>query len=383
MGYIENRLPVALANLGHDVHVIASDGQVYYTSPRYQDIYERFLGPRFVATEVSRKEGFSLYRLPHFSFKHLLGMKGLAKRLSAIEPDVVQVMDHVSFSALQSAFWCTRTRTPLFTSSHMHLSAFGRVRPGLLGRGTLWVSSWLPGRMVSKATAKSYTISNDAAELAERFLGVEREKVAITPLGVDTRIFRPPETLDDLEARDRLRSRLGFVDEEIVCIYSGRFTQEKDPRLLAQAIEQLRTKRLPFRGLFVGEGPQQGLISRIDGNVTVPFVGFHEIADYYRAADIGVWPRQESTSMLDAGASGLPLVVSDRVQVRERIAEGGLTYVEGDPDDLAARLNGLLNPELRRMLGSQGARAIRETLSWERLAELRVGEYVAALRGTA
>ena len=379
MGYIENRLPVALADLGHEVHVIASDGQVYYTSHDYQEIYERFLGPRFVPTGTTQREGFTLHRLPHVAFKDLLGIRGLTKLLSAIAPDIVQVMDHVSLSALQSAYWCTRKRAPLFTASHMHASAFKPAMSRLKIRTWLWAYLWLPGRLVSSVVKRCYTISEDASDVAHRYLGVQQNKLRIVPLGVDAKLFHPTGTPAEEERREALRSRLGFRDDEIVCIYTGRLTEQKNPLLLAQAVHSQREQGLPFRGLFVGEGPQNAAISSLEGNILLGFVSFPDLPDYYRASDIAVWPTQESTSMLDAAASGLPLVVSNRVQVRERIAEGGTVYEEGSGADLASKLKALADPGRRRELGSRGASAIRTNLTWERLAETRLNDYSTAL----
>ncbi len=45
MGYSENNLPKALASLGHEVHVITSNLNVYGTSSDYPKNYESFLGP--------------------------------------------------------------------------------------------------------------------------------------------------------------------------------------------------------------------------------------------------------------------------------------------------------------------------------------------------
>jgi glycosyltransferase involved in cell wall biosynthesis len=62
------------------------------------------------------------------------------------------------------------------------------------------------------------------------------------------------------------------------------------------------------------------------------FVPVNELADYFRAADIGVWPR-ESTSMLDAAACGLPIVVNDTSSLLG-IEGNGLVYELNNVDDM-------------------------------------------------
>ena len=97
------------------------------------------------------------------------------------------------------------------------------------------------------------------------------------------------------------------------------------------------------------------------------------------AADIGVWPRQESTSQLDAMACGLPLVLSNKVQVPERVDGNGLVYEEGSPRDLAKQLQALFDSDQRRSMGQIGSRRIVEGLSWNDIAEGRVRDYEEAL----
>ena len=44
MGYTDNMLPKYLAKLGHEVHLITSNGQIYFNSPEYSEVYEDALG---------------------------------------------------------------------------------------------------------------------------------------------------------------------------------------------------------------------------------------------------------------------------------------------------------------------------------------------------
>jgi glycosyltransferase involved in cell wall biosynthesis len=93
-----------------------------------------------------------------------------------------------------------------------------------------------------------------------------------------------------------------------------------------------------------------------------------------------VWPKQESTSELDAAACGLPLILSDRVQVRERIEGNGLTYKEGDVSNLAEQIATLADLNLRQRLGDRGRKKMQEQFSWDRIARERLQDYEAALK---
>ncbi len=71
-------------------------------------------------------------------------------------------------------------------------------------------------------------------------------KIAVQPSGADTDLFRPAETSAEMEQRSAQRKAMGYTDEDIVCIYTGRFTKDKNPLLLAKAVDILAGSGLRF-----------------------------------------------------------------------------------------------------------------------------------------
>jgi len=383
MGYLPNCLPKALAYLGHDVHVIASNAQVYFDTPFYKETYEAHLGAPFVSTGVKQLDGFTLHRLPLVRWRRRLGIKGLYSALRDLQPDIVQVLDVIHLTAYQAALYQPLLGYRLFTANHMVASIFLPAteydRLGAAERLRLFLSYVPLGRLVSSRTIKCYGATPDAVDIAVRFLGVSAKKVVLAPLGVDTAIFHPVVTETDQGERAALRAKLGFNDKDIVCIYTGRLTDAKNPLCLAQAIALLVKMGEPFRGLFIGTGPQRAGIEALPGNFVYPFVWHDELPHLYRAADIGVWPQQESMSMLDAAACGIPIVISRRVQAGERFEGNGETYTEGDVNDLVRALLSLKNPDRREQLGRLGAHKMASAYSWKSIAQQRLRDYEHAL----
>jgi len=120
-------------------------------------------------------------------------------------------------------------------------------------------------------------------------------------------------------------------------------------------------------------------IAACDGCTLLPFRPHREFPPYYRAAEIGIWPTQESMSMLDAAACALPIIVNDTLIARERIEGNGITYRLNDADDLAEKIRWLSDPDRRRELGSTGARRMVELFSWGAIARQRLADYEAAV----
>lgn len=383
MGYIENLLPRELARLGHDVQVVAGNLTAYHARPEYHEVYEPFLGRAVQPAGVEEIDGFVLHRLNHRMLLGYPALPSLARTLRRIAPDVVQTPSAATWVTIHAALVKPRRRFALFTAAHQ--------TPSVLSRQLLHASRWtrlrmasdvrraIPGRLVAHATECCFAASEACAEVAIRFYGVPEAKVEVSPLGSDTDRFRPPEDAQQNEARRRLRERLGFRADDVVCIYTGRLTAAKDPLCLARAVSKLRHAEEPYYALFVGDGPQATAIAAESGCCVRPFVKWTDLPDWYRSADIGVWPRQESISMLDAAACGLPVVASQTMGALERIEGYGLTYREQDSDDLAAVLHRLRHAGIRAELGAKGMQTVREHFSWTTIARTRAQRYEEAV----
>lgn len=386
MGYSSNFLPKALAALGHDVHLITTDGQVYFNSPVYREIFEKFLGPPLTACGVKRVDGYTLHRLPHRQEGDRVFIDGLEEKLREIRPDIVQAEELICESTYQAAAAKSRMGFKMFVECHIHASVFNPVMQGrfrILKKMYWRLYRETRGRYLHARSEKCYPISTDAAEIAQKYWGFPTEKICVRSLGTDTELFCPAANGAGLKSRQQLRGQSGFGDSDIVCIYTGRLEEGKDPLCLARAVDHLTAQGGNFRALFVGDGAP-AYVNRIKscrGCVVHPFVPVQDLADLYRACDIGVWPKQESTSQLDAAACGLPLILSNRIHVHERVDGNGFLYQENDVEDLVRTLRLLTDADLRKRMGRAGVNNMRQNFSWANIARQYVQDYEAALKG--
>jgi glycosyltransferase involved in cell wall biosynthesis len=384
MGYIENCLPKALAKLGHEVHVISSTAQVYYNSPDYKTVYEPFLGKNIQSVGVTQVDGYTLHRIPFIDIDNKVCFKKLGKTLKSIKPDVVQVFDAFSFTTLQAVYYKILYGYKLFTANHTVASVFPlfqQGKGGSLHKTLFFISRTIPGKLVSMFTSLCFPATIDALDIAVKYYGIPKDKVKLASLGVDTDFFCPaPATANTTENREAKRRALGINSDEILCIYTGRFTEGKNPLCFAQAINKLVERNEPFKALFMGDGPQVDAIRKNKGCIVHEFVPYHQLPSFYTIADIGVWPRQESTSMIDAAACGIPIVISNRVQATERVEGNGFTYIENDVDDMVNTLLKLKDNELRKQLATHGVNKIQTSYSWDKIAKERAKDYASFLK---
>jgi glycosyltransferase involved in cell wall biosynthesis len=382
MGYTENCLPRALTALGHDVHVIATVFNVYGNDADYAKTYQAFLGPNRVSAGQTSVDGYQVHRLEAAVVGGYVVPRGLSAKVRALSPDVVHSLEIASVQTYELAWQRMFRRFALFCETHQHMSV---VKPFLkqsgagLQKAVYRLTRTLPTRLASHAVEKCYAIAPDCAEVAARFYGVPREKIKLQSLGADTELFRPVDSPAEVSERAALRRQLGWSDDDVVCVYSGRFSRDKNPLLLARAIDALHDRAPAFRGLFIGEGVQREDIASCRHVKILGFMKHRDLAAHYRAADIAVWPTQESMSMLDAASSGLPIVVSNRVGETDRVNGNGRMYEENDVNSLADALASLASRDERRALGEVGRRKMLAGFNWTRYAQAVEADYHDAL----
>jgi glycosyltransferase involved in cell wall biosynthesis len=384
MGYLQNTLPKYLARLGVDVHVITMDLPPYYQINNFGQTYGKFTGSdELVPGSIELHDGYTLHILNHKRAFGYMRMVGLLEKLRSLQPDIVQTSVSIGWIAQDAAIGKLLLGYKLFIGSHTHASVFPLANNGVHRfapeRLRCMATRTIPGFLVSLASEKCYATAFDCGDIATRFFGVQEKKLSISALGVDTDLFQPIRDGNGRAMRADLRLRLGFSDTDIVCIYSGRFSSDKNPLLLAKAVSRLHELGEPFRGLFVGDGEQLEAIAQMAGCVIHPFVPFQELAKYFQASDIGVWPTQESMSMLDAAACGLPIVVNNTLKATERIEGNGITYKLNDVDDLVNALLSLRTGEKRMQMGARGAEKMNSEFSWANIAKNRLRDYSSAL----
>ena len=130
---------------------------------------------------------------------------------------------------------------------------------------------------------------------------------------------------------------------------------------------------------MVGDGPhREGL--EADFGHRAEFTGKlagEELAAAYRRCDFFVFPSKYDTFgqvVMEAMASGLPVVVTDRGGPQE-LVDDGITGFVADDDRFVERVRELAaSPELRRRMGRK-ARQAAEARSWSFIFDELMGHY--------
>jgi glycosyltransferase involved in cell wall biosynthesis len=165
--------------------------------------------------------------------------------------------------------------------------------------------------------------------------GVPDARLVFSPYCVDTAAFRTDEAARASE-RGAMRASLGFDDQTLVLLQSGKLTPKKRPDLLLEAVRALPSRLgRQVAVVLVGDGELRAELERtaatLDG-VRVHVTGFRnqrELSPYYHAADVAVLPSQHSETwglvVNEAFAHGLPCVVSSVVGCGPDLVRAGTT----------------------------------------------------------
>jgi glycosyltransferase involved in cell wall biosynthesis len=383
MGYSDYFLSKYFAKAGHELHFIA--GNIQLTYDNYDDIYLQHLGPNKTQCGTRKLENFTLHILPVFRFRRKYVLRGVMKEIKKISPDIVLANETVCPTTFIIVFnmLLKKQKFVLFSEDHVHLSVFppAHKKLGILEKLKFSVYRKTIAKLLNHFIQKCYVIAPDTAEIMVNYFGIDQKKMSLIPLASDTDWFHPAVSDEELKERNEIRDRFGVSEKDILCIYTGRFSEDKNPLCLAKAVDILNQKGEAFKALFVGAGSEdmKKAITDCKGCFIQDFVLAKDLPPYYRAADVGIWPKQESTSQLDAMASRLPIIVSDRVQTEERTLGNSLTYKENDCEDLAKSLLRLKDEKLRQKLGSTGVEKIEKHFNWNDIVNTRLKDAVTAL----
>jgi glycosyltransferase involved in cell wall biosynthesis len=234
-------------------------------------------------------------------------------------------------------------------------------------------------RRVARRVPRVVTVSQSSRRDVAEQLGVPASRIAVVPVGVDERVFRP-------------RPDVARVPGRLMTTASADVPMKGLVPLL-EALARLRAERPDAHLVVVGrlrEGSRvPAVLSRLDLERAVQFVsGVSEerLVGLYGEAEVAVVPSlYEGFSLpaVEAMACGVPVVATTGGALPEVCGPDGqsaLLVPPGDPGALARALSRLLGDAvLRARLGEAGRRRTLERFTWPVTARGTAEQYRALL----
>lgn len=295
--------------------------------------------------------------------------------LERFAPTSVELSDKLTLLPVV-ARWARRRGVRSVLLSHERLDDMMALRTGL--EATSRVSAGVLNRLLVRSVDALVVTSRYAQEelrgLAEA-VGCPVERV---PLGVDLDTFRPHGTAGQPG------------DGVLRLVHAGRLSWEKSPELAVATALEVHRRGVPVRLDVYGEGPQGDLLRSMARGAPVHFHGFvggrGDLSRRLAAADVSlsVCPGETfGLAVLEALASGTPVVTASRGGARELVDRSSGEWAEPDPVDLAdAVLRLQARPARARRVG---ARRRAERYPWtatvRRMLDVHAGDRTAAAAG--
>jgi glycosyltransferase involved in cell wall biosynthesis/predicted metal-dependent phosphoesterase TrpH len=264
---------------------------------------------------------------------------------------------------------------PFVVSHHTELARYALELTGdrLAAEVTALGLRWLYGQ------ARRVYVPSHHVGVALTDEGVDRARLVQFSRGIDVERFDPGHRSTGM------RRRLGGSSSTVV-LYVGRLSKEKGIFSLAQAMRTACGAHPGLRLAIVGDGPDRAALA--DALVGVPhtFLGTltgRDLASAYASSDIFCLPSETETFgqvALEAAASGLPVVVSDRGAAAEQIDDEETGLIAAGTAGIARAIERLAgDPILRRKLGAAARLSARRRPSWETVFAQLEDSYVDVL----
>lgn len=240
-----------------------------------------------------------------------------------------------------------------------------------------WLLYYPVERLLAHWTDILITINKEDYARAQTF---KAKKVCYVPgVGIDTTKFAPNPGV-----RARKRQELGLKDDEIVLLSVGEVNENKNHKLVIEALAQMGRKDIRY--IICGAGPlmdpHRQLAEKLGVAGQLILAGFRrDVAEFYQAADIFVFPSLReglSVSVMEAMASGLPVVCS-RIRGNTDLLDKQINrmFAPHSVEDCRTAIVNMLNGDLQSV-GSYNAKQIelfsRENVQIRMRAIYRIGD---------
>jgi glycosyltransferase involved in cell wall biosynthesis len=362
----------AVAQLGHEVSIYTTnqDGPVELAVPLGQPVQQEGVQLRYFPIQPPRFWGTSLPLA-----------RALGQKIPAV--DLVHIHSLYLFHDLVAGHYCRAHGVPYLMQPHGSLDPFiyrrHRWRKAVMER-------LFEHRDIRNAAAILFTTAAER-DLAAPFTWQTPGKVV--PLGIYL------EELAALPEPGQFRLKYPEIGDQPIILFFGRVNFKKGLDILARAFGAVARRRRDVHLVIAGpdnEGwgdrvrtwlEEEGVLDR--ATFTGMLLGPEKVA-VLRDASIFVLPSYSENfglAVIEAMAAGLPVVISNRVNIWQEIADAGAGIVlDCDVDQVAGALAHLLeDPESRRNLAAKGKELVETRFCWEQVAGQLLAAYEEILAG--
>jgi glycosyltransferase involved in cell wall biosynthesis len=261
---------------------------------------------------------------------------------------------------LAAMYTSWRLGVPMMGSFHTQLAEYTELLSGSRRLGELMrqYQRWPYGK------CERVLVPSEATRQLLIATKIRAERIRIWTRGVDTEKFSPARRSDVLRHNWRVKG------DTLALLYVGRLSREKGLDAIPALARSLNEVGIAHRFIFAGDGPFRAELKNACPNaVFTGEVAHEDVPALMASADVFVFPSRTDTLgnvVLEAQASGLPVLVSDEGGPRENMINGetGFVCAGRDHSEMMLHLHRLARDPARRQRMAAAARAYAMGRSW-------------------
>ena len=325
------------------------DIKVFYKNRKYQERYDHGFN-RTISWDIPLLDGYQ------YAFTHQL------KHIISYQPTSILIYGWAHTSHLKMIWYFSKKLTILFRGDSTLLDHTAGWRKIL--------KSFILRRIYTKVHYALYVGSNNKLYFQE--YGLQQNQLVYAPHAIDNERF----AANQQSAANRIRTALGIHDEDILVLYSGKFSTKKNPGILLHAFAQMRFQGVHL--LFVGDGIlEQSLKTTAASFQTtgqrstihfLPFQNQQHMPAVYQSCDLFCMPSSGpgetwGLAINEAMAAGKPILASSMVGSAIDLIDNsnGRIFKAGDLQELKLRLSEMLANKVQlQKMGQASSRKIKQ-----------------------
>lgn len=260
---------------------------------------------------------------------------------------------------LAAMYVASQLDLPMMGSFHTHLAEYAARLSGSRTLGSLMQQylRWPYGK------CRQILAPSEATRRVLIDSQMDPRRIKLWERGVSTSRFDPARR------SEALRHAWGVSTHRPAVLYVGRLSREKGLAELEAVRGSLDGRAIAHRFVFVGDGPmRRELEAMFPDAVFMGTLAPEQVAEAMASADLFVFPSRTDTAgnvVLEAQASGLPVLVTDEGGPRENLVDGHTGVVCASTHELARQVGGLCMREERRRVMGLAAREYALGRRWD------------------
>ena len=331
-GYQANPLAKFQQKQGNEVYIITPTKEFLY--PVYHEFGDH--GEHLVEQDAAYEQatGVKIIRIPAkgYFMKRLVYGEEVFEAVKQVDPDVLFVHCVETLTAMR--FILKKAKYPMMFDSHMLSMASGNKLAKVY---EMAFRSIITPRIIKY---KYDVIRTQDDDYVNSHLGIPREQTPFISFGTDTMLFCPSD-----EVRRNFREEHGIQQEDFVVVYTGKLTEAKGGKLLAETFKKKFDKHIilvcvgsPTSDEY-GQTVRQMLDESENRIMLFPTQNYLNLAQFYQMADLSVFPKQCSMSFYDAQSCGLPVLSeNNNINVDRCSHHNGANFKAGNVADFREKI---------------------------------------------